>query len=47
MLQEGLGGKKSKDFEVVKFNTDHSLTPNIFKEDFDTRCKATLLDLTA
>lgn len=39
--------KKSKGFEVIKFNTDHSLTPNIFKEDFDRRCKATLLDLTA
>lgn len=35
------------DFEVIKFNTDHSLTPNIFKEDFDRRGKAALLDQAA
>ena len=34
-------------FEVIKFNTDHSLTPNIFKEDFDRVCKAPLFDLAA
>ena len=47
MLQERLGGEKANGFEAIKFNTDHSLTPNIFKEDFDRRCKATLLDLAA
>ena len=47
MLQERLGGEKANGFEAIKFNTDHSLTPNIFKDDFDRRCKATLLDLAA
>ena len=40
--QWGEGG-----FEAIKFNTDHSLTPNIFKSDIDRRSNATLLDLTA
>lgn len=36
-----------KRFEAIKFNTDHSLTPNIFKSDVDRRCNAPLLDLAA
>lgn len=47
MLQETLGGKNIKCFEAIKFNIDHSLTPNIFKSDTDRRRNATLLDLAA
>lgn len=36
-----------KRFEAIKFNTDHSLTPNILKSDVDRRRNATLLDLAA
>lgn len=47
-LQERLvGGGGIKHFEAIKFNTDHSLTPNIFKSDVDRRPNATLLDLAA
>lgn len=36
-------GKKVTFFEVLKFNTDHSLTLNISKEGFDMKCKAYLV----
>lgn len=41
------GGGGIKRFEAIKLNTDHSLTPNIFKSDADRRRNAMLLDLAA